>query len=368
MGRKKHIVLSVTNDLESDQRLHKVCSTLIDSNYSVLLIGRKLSQSKNIQRNYPTKRFKLWFSKGPLFYLNYNCRLFIFLLFHKYDLAVANDLDTLSANYLAAKLKGKPLLYDSHELFTEVPELLHRPFVKKIWEKLEVLMLPKIQFSYTVSSKVADFYERKYGIKMRLVRNFPILKTEPLVSEKQDAIIYQGALNVDRGLEELIESMVELPELELWIAGSGDVEDELKNKVKQLKLEEQIKFLGRLSFEELAKTTSKAKIGVSLEKKEALNYQYALPNKVFDYIHAGIPVLFSDLEEVKQVVERYEIGEVLISHDPKEIALQLKKMILSEKYATWVKNCRIAALELNWQNEKENLMLLVKTALKEEKQ
>ncbi|MCA1760901.1 MAG: hypothetical protein LC658_14130, partial [Bacteroidales bacterium] len=121
---KKRIIVSVTSDLVSDNRVHKTCTTLGEMGFEVLLVGRKLAGSQPLSpRNYQTKRIKLFFNKGPLFYACFNFRLFCLLLFSKCDLLLSNDLDTLPANFLASKLKNKPLVYDSHEFFTEVPEL-----------------------------------------------------------------------------------------------------------------------------------------------------------------------------------------------------------------------------------------------------
>ena len=113
----KRIIVSVTNDLVTDQRVSKTCSTLSEMGYDILLIGRRLKNSLPIQRNYTTKRIQLLFNKGYLFYAEYNIRLFLFLLFSKKDILFSNDLDTLPANYIIGKLQQRNLIFDSHELF-----------------------------------------------------------------------------------------------------------------------------------------------------------------------------------------------------------------------------------------------------------
>ena len=129
----KKIIVSVTNDLTTDQRVDKVCNTLLKGGYAVLLVGKKNKNSIAIHRNYPTKRFNLLFQKGVFFYAEFNLRLFFFLLCTKKTILLANDVDTLIPNYLVGKLQRKKLVFDSHELFSEIPELVHRPLVKKIW-------------------------------------------------------------------------------------------------------------------------------------------------------------------------------------------------------------------------------------------
>ena len=235
----KRIIASVTNDLVADNRLHKVCNTLTDMGFDVLLVGRRYHVSQQIApRRYHIRRMHLLFRKGPLFYAEYNLRLMILLLFTKCDMFLANDLDTLTANIVAGKLMGKPVVYDSHEYFTEVPELIHRPRVQKIWLWLEKRLVPKVSAAYTVCQSIADIYSNQYSIPFRVVRNVPQVMQYPDVAatpnntDFRPAIIYQGALNLGRGLEYAIRAMQYLPEARLLIAGSGDKEKELQKLAK----------------------------------------------------------------------------------------------------------------------------------------
>ncbi len=155
MSYKKKIVVSVSSDLSADQRVQKVCDTLVRNNFEVLLLGRKLSNSTRFSSNdYVAKRFKLWFNKGALFYANLNICLFFTLLFAKLDVLYVNDLDTLLANYLVSKIKGVPIIYDSHEYFTEVPELVKRPSVHRVWERIEGFIVPRLTYCITVTPQI----------------------------------------------------------------------------------------------------------------------------------------------------------------------------------------------------------------------
>jgi glycosyltransferase involved in cell wall biosynthesis len=326
--------------------------------FEVCLVGRKLPQSLPIVRPYQTLRMKLCFNKGAWFYANYNFSLFFRLLFMKVDVLHANDLDTLPAKYLVSKIRGLPLVYDSHEYFTEVPELINRPRIQKFWERIEMMIAPKLKYCFTVSQKIAESYQKKYGVDFQLLRKFPLLKNEDDISVEKFAvktIIYQGALNVDRGLEELIKAMDDLENCQLLLAGDGDIRKELEKLVNELSLNNKVAFLGRLPFEELSQQTRKSHLGVSLEKAEGLNYKYAVPNKVFDYIHAGVPVLYAPLTELQSILAPYKVGEVLKSHQPSQLAQQLKAMLASSDYKKWVKNCEKAKQELNWENEVQSL-------------
>src|SRR2546421_4371576 len=147
----KHVIISVTTDLVTDQRVHRAAITLHKKGMKVTLIGRKKRNSENVIREYKTVRFKLWWEKGAMFYASYNFRLFFYLLFHKADVLVSNDLDTLLPNFLISKIKKAELFYDSHEYFTEVPELVNRKGIQKIWKMIEQFIFPKLKHVYTVN-------------------------------------------------------------------------------------------------------------------------------------------------------------------------------------------------------------------------
>ncbi len=360
----KKIIVSVTNDLNTDQRVHKVCLSLVNNGFEVLLIGRKLSTSLPLNRRYATHRMSLLFKSSVLFYLEYNFRLFFYLLFHKKDILLANDLDTLLANFLVSRIQNKKLVYDSHELFTEVPELIHRPSKQKIWLQLERYILPKLKNTYTVCQSIADYYNQKYATNFKVIRNIPIKKSRLKIQKntKQKTIIYQGAINIGRGLELMIEVMKYLENIKFIIVGTGDIYTQLQKKVVTENVTDKITFLGKITPIELQKITPKANLGISLEEDLGLNYRYALPNKLFDYVHANIPVLVSDLPEMKQLVLAYKIGEIAISREPKKLAKQIKKILHSEK-EKYQKSLEKAQEKLHWQHE-EKILLSVFNNLK----
>lgn len=367
MKQRPNLILSVINDLSTDQRIHRIATTLQESGYEVLVVGRKLAHSPPLpQRIYRQKRMRLLFSRGKLFYLEYNLRLFFFLLLRPAQLLNANDLDTLLANYLVARLRRIPLVYDSHEYFTEVPELLHRPFTRQIWLKLESWIFPRLRHVYTVNESIARIYSMRYGVPVKTVRNVPFRREIPQITSKHQLLMYQGALNVGRGIELMIRAMAHLPaNYQLWIAGSGDIEAELKALCKQLELESRVRFLGRIPLDELYGYTCQARLGFSLEEDLGANYRYASPNKVYDYLQAGLPVLVSDLPEMKQIVEEYGVGEVLeaASRQPQRLAERITAMLEDEqRYQQYVSRCHQAAQLLNWEQEQHKLLQIYQQA------
>jgi len=338
--------------------------------FEPVLIGRLLSESQPVEREYQTSRMKLMFRKKFLFYTEYNLRLFFRLLKFRPDIFVANDLDTLPANFLASKIRRKPLVYDSHEYFTEVPELIGRPAVRAIWKWLENMLVPKVNAAYTVCDSIAEVYRDLYKVDFKVVRNLPVrsqIENMELQVEKNQLskiILYQGALNMGRGLEAVIRSMQFIEDAVLWIAGEGDITDQLKLEVADLKLEAKVQFLGRLPLKELSLVTQEADLGISLEEDLGLNYRFALPNKLFDYIQAGIPVLVSNLPEMRQIVKQYGIGTIAETHQRKELAATIKSALFDvEKRDEWLKNLPKAAEELCWENEENRLQEIYKPFL-----
>ncbi len=358
----KTIVVSVTNDLVTDQRVHKVCTTLQEMGFTIHLIGRKLKNSLPLERNYRITRMRLLFNKGPLFYTEYNFRLFILLLFSKKDVLLANDLDTLLPNFLVAKISNKPIVYDSHELFTEVPELIHRPKVQKIWLTIEEFIFPKLKHVFTVNQLIADIYTQKYKVPVKILRNIApkyVLDTidksfEKNVGKGKKVIILQGAgINIDRGGEEAVEMMRYVNHAILYVIGSGDVFPILHQMVKEYDLENKVFLLGRRPYKELMKYTQIADLGLSLDKNTNLNYEYSLPNKIFDYIQAETPMLVSNRKIIAKLIQGENLGMIIDHHNPLLMAEKVNEMLSSPNYDIWKQNLKLAAKKYHWEKESE---------------
>ena len=371
---KKKIISSVTNDLLTDQRVHRICSCLALQDYEVILVGRRKKKSKSLnQRLYSVKRFDLFFEKGPFFYAEYNLRLFLYLLFSKVDLLISNDLDTLPANYIVSRLRRIPIVYDSHEYFTEVPELIKRKSIRSIWLWIERRCIKGLNDYLTVSPSIADAYHKKYGIVMRVIRNLPLaynrdeIKIDPenvLEKNGKKIILYQGSVNVERGLEEMMRAMEFLPDFRLLVCGDGDILQDLISMRSKMSWKDRIEFKGSIALERLPEYTVQADVGISIEKLTGMSYTYALPNKVFDYVQAGIPVLVSNMPEVVKLNKEFgfarEIQEVSVS----EIVSGITELFKSnDHYLSVRKNTEKAAGVLNWSTEEAKLLLLFERIL-----
>jgi len=371
MTSPNRIIVSVTNDLITDQRVHRTCTTLHNEGYDVTLVGRNLNTGSITKRPYRTRRFKLPINKGPLFYLLYNVRLLVFLLWNKADIYLANDLDTLPANYFAYKIKGGKLLYDSHEYFCHVPELINRPLVQKTWLTIEKLIFPHLKNVITVNEKIAQLYSNEFKVKVQVIRNLPITPTtnqgENIVTKKDlgipegNLILYQGAVNKDRGLEEAVLAMKYVQDAILLIIGDGDIVKPLNQLILKENLSNQVILKGKIPFEDLPNYTSIADLGISLEKDSNLNYKYSLPNKLFDYIHASVPVLSSALPVSKSLFEEFNIGNLIHDHTPTFIAETMNSMLCDQdQIRDWKENAKRAARKYSWENEESKLLAIIK--------
>ena len=340
----------------------------MDYGYDILLVGRRSFDGLQVRKAYPVKQFSMLFQRGFFFYAEINIRLFWTLVFKRKNLLAANDLDTLLPVYLVSKLSNTPMIYDSHEYFTEVPELQNRPFVKSFWEKLESILLPRLRHVITVNEELAEIYSNKYNIPVTVLKNVPELYNEKALiknsvhDEKSDdgeekILIYQGALNVGRGIELMIDSMVGLKDFKLLIVGEGDISEALKARVAGLKLEDRISFLGRLSPGELKELTPTALLGLSLEEDLGLNYRYALPNKLFDYIHAGIPVVVSDLPVMSKMVAEHGVGEILKDRTPEALGELIRK--IHSKKESYESHLLEAAKKFDWNQERKTFEKLL---------
>lgn len=356
---KKKIIISVTNDYSADQRIQRMALWLHELGFEVCVVGRKLPDSLPLDE-YPYKvvRMNLFFKKGKYFYLEYNIRLFFYLLFHSADIFTSNDLDTLLPNYLISKLKGVELIYDSHEYFTEVPELVNRPNTRKIWLALEEWIFPKLKKALTVNEMIADIYAQKYKVPVISVRNMPLRKTVSADSSwknKSKIVLYQGSINMGRGVDLIIDAMKFLPDYQFWVVGRGDELEMLKKKAEN---QPNVIFKGFVKPKDLHAITTQAMLGLGVEHGIGASYLLGSANKIYDYIQANIPILLSDFPEHRKVIENYGVGELFANdkRTPEHLAECIRAICENEgKYQTFVENTRKAADILCWENEREKL-------------
>ncbi|MFN4083552.1 MAG: glycosyltransferase [Bacteroidia bacterium] len=361
MEKKLNIICTVTNNLAYDQRMQRICTSLQNAGYNVTLTGRWLKNTPQTSFSFNVKYFKCYFNKTFLFYAEYNIRLLFYLITNRFDIYYAVDLDTLLPNTIAKIIFKKKLVFDAHEYFTETPEVTNRPLVKVVWQTIANFCIPKANLCITVGPELTKLFSKIYNRAFYVVKNVPFL-TNPIASENniEKIILYQGALNKSRGLEECIRAMHFVNNAKLYIAGEGDLSSNLRKLVFELNLKDKVKFLGFIKPDELKEITANAYIGLNLLKYDGESYYYSLANKFFDYIMAELPQLCADFPEYKNINNTYKIA-LLTSCNVSQIADNLNTLLVNEKlYLQLKQNCAKARQVLNWQQEEKILINLFK--------
>jgi glycosyltransferase involved in cell wall biosynthesis len=358
----KRIYFTVTNDLTYDQRMQRICTSLALNGYAVTLVGRKLASSLPMADtstgsvSFAQKRIRCWFNKGKLFYVEYNTRLFIYLLFKKADAICAIDLDTIIPCYIVSKLKKILRIYDAHELFTELKEVITRPRIRKIWNRIEKRLVPKFKHGYTVSKSIAEEFNKRYGVNYETIRNIPLLKELSVTPAVEKFILYQGAVNEGRGFEYIIPAM-QFINCRLVICGDGNFMQQLEKLIKDYQVENKIELRGMLKAEQLQEISQQAYLGLALAEKEGLNQYLALPNKFFDYIHAGLPQITMNYPEYQAINNEFEVAVLINELTPERIAGSVNNLLDNDVlYRRLRQNCLKARQQLNWQNEEKKLL------------
>ena len=353
----KKLIFTVTNDLNYDQRMQRICGSLAEAGYEVLLVGRKLKTSLPLStKNYQQRLLKCWFNKGKLFYTEFNIRLFFFLLFKKMDCICAIDLDTILPCYYISKLKGIKRVYDAHEYFSQLDEVVNRPKIYRFWHVIEKRMLPEFKNGYTVCESLAAEFRKNYNVNYKVIRNVPLLIESNEQTRSEEIILYQGAVNKGRGLDKVALAMKKVS-AKLWVCGNGNFMEEMRSVVQKNNLADKVTFFGMLSPEKLKERTAQAYIALNPFERTGLNQYLSLSNKFFDYIHADIPQVTMNYPEYKKINDQFQIAELIDDLDPKTVANSINKLITSkELYLRLKQNCIAAKQELNWQKEKKCLL------------
>lgn len=358
------IYFTVTNDLSYDQRMIRICTSIAQAGYQTRLIGRKMKASiPLIEQPFKQKRISCFFNKGKLFYAEYNVRLFFYMFFKTLNCVCAVDLDTILPCYFISKLKKVQRIYDAHELFCEMKEIVTRPSIYRAWKRIEKFALPKFRSGYTVNHLIAGEFKRMYNVEYEPILSIA-LKYDLIIPEKKEKyILYQGAVNEGRCFENLIPAMA-FVNARLIICGDGNFFEQAKKLVIENGLDEKIIFKGKIPPKELKKYTINAWIGITLFDDKGLSNYYSLANRFFDYVHAAVPQLCINFPVYREINNEVEIA-VLINDTGKEnIANQLNNLLSNEVlYERLQQNCLKARDIFNWQNEEKKLISFYKKTI-----
>lgn len=301
-----------------------------------------------------------------------------------YDYIWANDLPTLYPAYKIANKLNSKLVYDSHEIYIETLNQFFptKPsFVKSIifssllkvmkfhGSYIEKKIIKESHYFITVNDSLLNYFKKKHEIKNTcVVMNFPYLNKADFkkinLFEKNNwdnsakLLLYQGVINKGRGLEIIINTLKILPDnFKLIIIGDGPIKKELKNLSLKLNLSKRIDFINKVSINELLNYTSSSHLGINLLENYNLSKKFASPNKLYEYIHAGIPVIASNTVENIKVFNKYNIGK-LVENNPKIISENIQ-LIFKSDIDLFKQECNKAKQEFNWEIQEHKILSII---------
>ena len=354
--RGSRLVICSTSYHETDRRIMRISDALLEQGYTITWLSRSMCPQENTSERHRFKHqiVNALFKRGPLFYVEYNIRLFILLLFTSAEIVCAVDLDTVPGVSVAGFIKRYKVVYDAHEIFYEVPELIGKPLKKKIWQSVARFFLPKIKHNYTVNKSLARHYSEGYGTDYTVIRNIASLNVDALQEQPfRKVIVYLGVLNTGRGVELAIEVMKEKQDYQLLLMGEGDLSDELRALARGM---HNVEFLGHVNPSEVNKTLRKADIGLNVLVAESLNYKLSLANKFFDYLHAGLPSINMQYPEYQNILSDHKVGIMIDKYSSEQLSRAIDKISNPELYAELKANCLASRHMFTWENEKKKLI------------
>lgn len=345
----------------------RICSSLAEAGYEVVLVSCKRIPDHAIHKKpYKQVQLPVLAQRGPIFYLSYWLVLFFYLLFRRADVLCAIDLDTILPVLWVSKIKGTKRVYDAHEIFTEMKEVVTRPRMAKFWNWVADHSISQFPKGYTVGDHCAIYLNKKYGVRYPVITNATLLRPLGSLPDRNTApfILYQGAVNKGRCFEELIPAMqwVNMP---LVVCGQGNFWEEARTLAAKYKVEDKIIFKGWVAPEDLWQITRQATIGLILLDDVSKNNVYSLANRVFDYMHNAVPQLSMNFPEYKTINDKFEIALLLDAPlTPESIAKGINELLGDKvRYERLLQNSLKARLYYNWQENEKQLISFYKELL-----
>lgn len=367
-----HICMVVFGDLRFDYRVFREAQCLSQAGHRVSIVSSSfdpsplqgwegidlhlipIDRSRSLRILYPA----FWRQARPL------------LLAMRADVYHAHDLDALWPAAAAAKQRDVPLVYDSHEFWIEQSSLVDRPLIRHFWALLERRLIRQVHRTITVGTSIARSLQERYGLdQVTVVRNLPLyrppvesnrIRSELGLAAGRPVVLYQGGFLTDNGLAEQIEALAGLDEdLALVLIGDGPTEGALKELVRRQNLEGRVYFIPRVPFAELHSYTCSADLGLCLIKGTGKSFYYSLPNKLFEYLMAGLPVLASSFPDMRAVVEESGAGLVVNPQDLRDIREKVQCFFADpSRLQTYRQAALAAAQRYNWEQEAPRLLSL----------
>ena len=356
--QKYRVLICSTSVANYDRRMQRIGESLQDAGHEVSWVSRSQNNELTLKINHLP--LNPMFSSGFLFYAFFNIRLFFKLLIFRFDVVYCVDLDTVLPCYLVSRIRNKKIVFDAHEYFTEVPELINRKRVKKVWQSIADFCLPKIKNNITVGPMLSQIFTERYKTKYTVVRNIaPNVEASLSQPKSKNTMVYLGVINNGRGIELAIDSLVELNDKRLKIIGGGDLFEEMQERAKSIGVDDRVEFVGFTKPEKIKDEMADAYLGLNLLMAESKSYYYSLANKFFDYLQHGLPTLNMAFPEYKNIYDSHQIGLLVDNYAVEDLVSAVRKMDDSNVYDSCLVGIKNAKKVFKWEIEEEKLNFLI---------
>ncbi|MEG8946065.1 glycosyltransferase [Rosettibacter firmus] len=361
--QNKNICIAFLGNAFNDSRIVNLKNSLTEDGCKVSVISFDWFIKKQNIFTDDIKVFKLHKGRITLFfYLHFATILIRELIKTKAEIYFAEDFYTLPFVVLIGKFKRAKVYYNSRELYAYIGGLRNKPILQSIIRIIEKFFIKKVDLVLTTGEMDSKFLEDFYKINNTLViRNIPLYQQPKEIfdfrkkfnlPENSFLLLYQGVLLEGRGIPIIINALKELDNTYLIILGEGEQKNKFIKLANEIGVSEKVIFAGVYEQNELIKYTAGADVGLALIENISISYYHALPNKLFEYIMAGLPVIVSNLPQMKKIVEDYNVGKVVDIEKGESIVPIIKHWQNNRDIINTLKNnCIIAAKELNWQEE-----------------
>ena len=362
------IVHATINPCQDERRIFSEALTAVRNGYRVEIFALKIPdiEENTILSDIIIQRIPIkYWRGGPLKFITFNWKLFWKLLGEDFSILHVHDLWVLPATAVVSIFKKCKLVYDSHEFARGLEIFQQKHLSGKVWALTEKFLIKRVDVILTINSYHKQLFLETYpGIpEPEVIMNFPSRRSIlnynnlPKFQSRRNIVLYQGIFKNHRGLKQLIKAMVDVNSGSLELIGSGEIESSLRELVKIHGVNEKVIFRGRINWDQLLTQSSNAKAGLVLFEPVGLNYQYASPNKFFEYVMAGTPVIVSNIIPFKDFISSYEVGILVDLASEDSIALAIEKLLTDEK--NWLKyhqNCLKAREVWNWELQEQKLI------------
>ena len=367
----KSVLIAFLGNIHYDSRTSNLYKSLKQDGYTVKVLSFDwLTENVKTTKGEITV-YKL--HKGFLsltYYLKFAVLMKYHLLFTKADFLFAEDIYTLPFVLAFGKLKKAKVFYDSRELFGYLAGLKKKKIVQQLLRWIEKICINKVDKIITTGEMDSQFLEKEYNVKNTIViRNLPVFKIidDPFDFRKHyylkaetKILLYQGVILHGRGLRIIFDILKNFKDCVLMIIGGGELKNFYEQSAKEKGISDKVIFMGKVDQKDLFNYTAGADVGLALIENISLSYYYALPNKMFEYILTGVPVLASNFPQMKQIIDRFEIGLYADPENMKDVSLALQKLLYDNDFIKRVKtNSKLAAKELNWDVEIKKLLAIM---------